>query len=59
MSTPEATIDMTLVINTVNGRGLSNKVSHELLQNKSKVMLSLLTIHFAIKGVLPVVHQIH
>ena len=35
---------MTLAIDTADGRGLSNKVHHELLSNNIKVMLFLLFI---------------
>ena len=40
---------MTLAIDTVDGRGLSNEMRRELLPKKSKVML--LAVHFTVKGV--------
>ena len=40
---------MTLAINIADRHGLSNKVCHELLSKKSKIMLYVFAIHFAVK----------
>ena len=49
---------MTLAIDTVDGRGLSNEAPYELLSNKTlKVMLYMYWLFvFTIKCILPVVH---
>ena len=43
---------MTLVIDTVNGRGLSNEACHELLPKKTKLRNAVLTIRLSLKAVL-------
>ena len=42
---------MALAIDTVDGRGLSNKVHRVLLPKKSKVMLYIFAVHFTVKAV--------